>query len=64
MPGNPHDPEQTAWLDSHFYVWSRFVCREGLNRCETFDFESLRWLQLHIRLPVGDGILGIGGLER
>jgi hypothetical protein len=46
-----HDPAHTAWLDSHFYSWSRFVCREGRNRFEAFDFESLRWLQLHIRVP-------------
>ncbi|HEX9440223.1 MAG TPA: alpha-L-rhamnosidase N-terminal domain-containing protein, partial [Roseiflexaceae bacterium] len=46
-----HDPARTAWLDSHFYAWSRFVCREGVNRFETFDFESLRWMQLHVRLP-------------
>lgn len=44
-----HDPERTAWLDNHFFSWSRFTCREGINRFEAFDFESLRWLQLHIR---------------
>jgi len=44
-----HDPEKTAWLDSYIYSWSRFVCSEGENRFEPFDFESLRWLQLHIR---------------
>ena len=36
-------------INSHFNSWARFVCREGVNRFETFDFESLRWLQLHIR---------------
>jgi alpha-L-rhamnosidase len=38
-----------ALLDTHFHNWSRFTCREGENRFEPFDFESLRWLQLHIR---------------
>ncbi len=38
-----------ALLNTHFHAWSRFTCREGVNRFETFDFESLRWLQLHIR---------------
>jgi len=35
-------------LNTHWNSWSRFVCREGVNRFETFDFESVRWLQLHI----------------
>ncbi len=37
-----------ALLNTHFDSWSRFTCRAGVNRFETFDFESLRWLQLHI----------------
>ena len=36
-------------LGTPFWAWSRFTCREGSNRFETFDFEALRWLQLHIR---------------
>jgi alpha-L-rhamnosidase len=49
MTQEAHDKETTPWLDTQFYSWSRFTCREGTNRFETFDFESLRWLQLHIR---------------
>ena len=44
-----HQPGGPVLLNSHFNSWSRFICKEGLNRFETFDFESLRWLQLHIR---------------
>lgn len=45
-----HDPVGPhPWLDTHIYAWSRFICREGINRFEEFDFESLRWLQLHVR---------------
>ena len=33
--------------------WTRFICRDGVNRFETFDFESLRWLQLHIHNAKG-----------
>ena len=44
-----HRPGGPVIINSHFNSWSRFVCREGVNRFETFDFESLRWLQLHIR---------------
>jgi alpha-L-rhamnosidase len=49
MTQESHDPSRTDWLDTHFFAWSRFVCREGTRRFETFDYESLRWLQLHIR---------------
>src|SRR5690606_12102584 len=38
-------------LNTHWNAWARFICREGVNRFETFDYESLRWLQLHIRRP-------------
>ena len=41
-------------LNTHFDSWTRFICREGRNEFETFDFESLRWLQLHIRGAKGD----------
>ena len=45
-----HDPVKgPAWLDSYIYHWSRFVCREGVNDIEPFDFECFKWLQLHIR---------------
>ncbi|MCR4412678.1 MAG: alpha-L-rhamnosidase N-terminal domain-containing protein, partial [Thermoguttaceae bacterium] len=44
-----HDPKGPPWLDSHFFSWSRYVCREGVNRLEPFEYESLRWLQLHVR---------------
>jgi len=44
-----HDPDRADWLDTHKFSWSRFICKEGGNDFECFDFESLRWLQLHIR---------------
>jgi alpha-L-rhamnosidase len=49
MPQESHDPAKTAWLDTHHFSWSRFICREGTNEFETFDYESLRWLQLSVR---------------
>jgi hypothetical protein len=49
MTQEAHDPATTAWMDNHFFAWSRFICREGVNRFEAFDYESLRWLQLHVR---------------
>lgn len=44
-----HKKGGPAIINSHFNAWTRFICKEGINRFETFDFESFRWLQLHIR---------------
>lgn len=44
-----HQKGGPALINSHFNSWSRFICKEGINHFETFDFESFRWLQLHIR---------------
>ncbi len=33
-----HDPSAEPWLDTQFFAWTRFICREGENRFETFDF--------------------------
>jgi alpha-L-rhamnosidase len=49
MTQESHDPEATGWLDNHFFTWSRFICREGVNHFEAFDYDSLRWMQLHVR---------------
>jgi len=49
MTQEAHDPVASPWMDNHFFAWSRFICREGVNRFEAFDYESLRWMQLHVR---------------
>jgi alpha-L-rhamnosidase len=36
-------------LNTHFNSWSKFICQKGKNTFRTFDYESGRWLQLHIR---------------
>lgn len=43
-----HDEDSSPWLESHYYNWSRFICREGENLLEPFDFYAMRWLQIHI----------------
>jgi hypothetical protein len=48
-----HAPGGPPLLNTHFDSWTRFICREGKNEFETFDFESLRWLQLHIHNAKG-----------
>ncbi len=60
-----HDPFGPGLANSHFNSWSRFICREGRNEFETFDFESLRWLQLHIHATAGEvSVSGIGVRRR
>jgi hypothetical protein len=49
MVQESHDPQKTRWLDTYHFCWSRFICREGDNEFEAFDYESFRWLQLHVR---------------
>lgn len=44
-----HEPGGPALLNTHFDSWTRFICRQGVNAFECFDFESLRWLQLNVR---------------
>ena len=43
-----HAADGPPLLNTHFDSWTRFTCRQGSNEFECFDFESLRWLQLHI----------------
>ena len=64
MVQESHDLAVTPWLDTHFHAWSRFICREGENRFEAFDFESLRWLQVHVRDASGPVTLRDLGVRR
>lgn len=43
-----HEIGGPALLNTHFNAWSRYICKEGENRFEAFDYEGLRWIQLHI----------------
>jgi hypothetical protein len=52
-----HQVGGPALLNTHFDSWTRFICREGVNHFETFDFESLRWLQFVIRNATGPVVL-------
>lgn len=66
MVQESHDPAGgPLWLDTYLFHWSRFICREGVNVFETFDYESFKWLQLHVRnasRPVK--ISGVGARRR
>jgi alpha-L-rhamnosidase len=52
-----HAPGGPPLLNTHFDSWTRFICREGRNEFETFDFESLRWLQIHLHGTKGAAII-------
>ena len=59
-----HAPGGPPLLNTHFDSWSRFICREGRSRFETFDFESLRWLQLHVHSAKGPVVFSDVGVRR
>lgn len=59
-----HNVGGPSLLSMNFNSWSRFTCREGLNRFETFDFESARWIQLHIRNAGGAVTVSGAGIRR
>ena len=64
MVQEAHEPGSSPLLNTHFHSWARFICREGENRFETFDFESCRWIQLHIHGPKGDVTVRDVGMRR
>ena len=59
-----HEIGGPALLDTQRDSWTRFVCREGVNAFECFDFESLRWIQLHIRECEGKVVVRDIGVRR
>ncbi len=60
-----HDPVHgPAWLETQFHAWSRLTCRGGQQAFEPFDFESCRWIQLHVRSPDGAVLVRRCGLRR
>jgi hypothetical protein len=64
MVQESHAEDNPPWLDTHFHSWSRFVCREGVNRFECFDYESLRFLQIHVREATGPVLIRDVGVRR
>jgi alpha-L-rhamnosidase len=64
MVQESHEPGGPALLNTHFHAWSRFICREGVNQFEHFDYESFRWLQLHIQPTRGTVKVSNVGVRR
>jgi alpha-L-rhamnosidase len=59
-----HQPGKDVLINTHFQSWTRFVCKAGVNTFEPFDFESLRWIQLHIRHYSGNVKISNIGIRR
>lgn len=60
-----YDPAHgPAWLETSWHCWSRLICRGGKQTFEAFDYESCRWIQLHIRSPDGPVRIRRVGLRR
>jgi alpha-L-rhamnosidase len=64
MVQESHEVGGPPLLNTQFYAWSRFICRNGVNTFETFDFESCRWMQLHIHGAAGDVVVRNIGVRR
>ena len=64
MVQEAHQVGGPALLNSHFHSWTRFICREGVNHFETFDFESCRWMQLHLHGAAGKVTISGVGMRR
>jgi len=64
MVQEAHQVGGPALLNTHFHSWTRFTCREGVNHFETFDFESCRWVQLHIHGASGKVKVSNVGMRR
>jgi hypothetical protein len=64
MVHEAHQVGGPALLNTHFNAWTRFVCKEGTNEFETFDFESVKWIQLHIRNTQGSLTVSNVGVRR
>lgn len=58
-----HEPGASPWLDTHHFRWIRFTCAEGANRFEAFDYDSVRWMQVHVRANDGPVTLRAVGLR-
>ena len=59
-----HESGKKTLLNTHHNSWSRFICKEGVNNFEAFDFESCRWLQLHIRNAKDKVIISKAAIRR
>jgi hypothetical protein len=59
-----HEPGTAPLLNTHYHSWTRFICAEGTNRFETFDYEACRWLQLHVHGAAGPVLVGHVGVRR
>ncbi len=64
MSHEGHEIGGPALLNTHNNAWSRFICKAGENRFETFDYEGIRWIQLHIRNFKGNVIVKDVGVRR
>ncbi|MDR3676880.1 MAG: alpha-L-rhamnosidase N-terminal domain-containing protein [Acidobacteriota bacterium] len=64
MVQEAHQVGGPALLNTHFHSWTRFICREGINHFETFDFECCRWVQLHIHGASGKVTISNVGMRR
>jgi alpha-L-rhamnosidase len=64
MVQESHQVGGTPLLNTKFNSWTRFICRTGINRFETFDYESFKWVQMHIHGATGNVVISNVGARR
>lgn len=65
MTQEAHAVGGPAILNTSYHKWARFTCREGVNRFQGFDYDSLRWLQIHLHPGRGSVVVShVGALRR
>jgi len=50
--------------NTNLHSWTRFICREGRNDFMTFDYESVKWIQLHLHGAQGSVVVYQPGVLR
>jgi len=51
-------------INNHFNSWTRLICKAGENHFQPFDFESIKWIQLHIHGTKGEINIKNLGIKR
>ena len=60
----PYPEGGPALINNNLNSWTRFICKSGRNDFMTFDFESAKWIQLHIRGAEGTITISQPGVLR
>lgn len=65
MTEDAHEVGGPAVMNTSHHKWARFICREGVNHFQFFDFDCCRWMQVHLHPGRGTAVVSrVGILKR